>query len=145
VVLPAQERVFNPSRETQQLMQKATEIGPQTLKLCETWFASEGRVGQRKLWGVVNLAKHNPNRMIEQACEMALRDGLNSYKTLKTLVERLVADALAVLDIARQDEPSLTQAHHLIRSGDEYGDLFELATQQNAEQLLNHNPGDQTP
>jgi len=56
-----------------------------------------------------------------------------------------VADALAVLDIARQDEPSLTQAHHLIRSGDEYGDLFELATQQNAEQLLNPQPRETKP
>ena len=145
VVLPDKERIFNPSRETKLVMQKATEIGPHTLKLCETWFASEGRVGHRKLWGIVKLAEHNPKRMVEQACEMALRDGVNSYKTIKTLVERLVADALAVLDTPRQGELSLTQEHHLIRSGDEYGDLFELATRQNAERLLNHQQGDPTP
>jgi len=85
VVLPDEERLFNPSRETKLVMQKATEIGPQTLKLCETWFAGEGRVGHRKLWGIVKLAEHNPKRLIEQACEMALRDGVNSYKTIKEL------------------------------------------------------------
>ncbi|HEY7803043.1 MAG TPA: IS21 family transposase [Orrella sp.] len=145
VVLPDEDRIFNPSTQTALIMKKAKEIGPQTLKLCETWFEREGRVGQRKLWGIVNLAKHNPKRMVEQACEMALRDGVNSTQTVRTLVERLVADALAVLDTPRQGELSLTQAHPLIRSSDEYGDLFEQATRQNAEQLLNHHPGDPTP
>ena len=46
--------------------------------------------------------------MIEQACEMALRDGVNSTQTVRILVERLVADALAVLDTLRQGELSLT-------------------------------------
>ena len=133
VVLPLKERIFNPSRETRLIMQRAAEIGPQTLKLCETWFAHEGRVGQRKLWGIVNLVKASPRRMVEQACGIALRDGVHSYKSIKTLVERLVADALDALDTQRQGELLLTQEHHLIRSGDEYGDLFEQATRQATE------------
>ncbi len=135
-----------PYRKFILVMRKATEIGPQPLKLCETWFASDGRVGHRQLWGIARLAEHNPKRMAEQACAIVLRDGVNSYKTIKTLVERLVADALAVLDAPRQGEILLTQEHHLIRSGDEYGDLFEMATRQNAERLLNHRQqGNPTP
>jgi len=146
VALPKEERLFNPSRETQLLMSKATDIGPSALRLCQIWFNQEGRVGQRKLWGVVNLGDRLPKRMVNQACEIALQDGISSYKTIKALVEKLVADALAVLDTPCQGELALTQEHDLIRSGQEYGELFELATKQNAETLLNHqqeiNPND---
>ena len=51
VVLPLDERVFNPSRETQRILIQAKAIGTATHKLCETLFEREGRVGQRKMWG----------------------------------------------------------------------------------------------
>lgn len=35
--------------------------------------------------------------LAEQVCGMSLRKGVNSYKSNKALVERLVADALVVL------------------------------------------------
>ena len=47
VVLPAQERVFNPSRETRFILGQARAIGPQALRLRQMLFAIEGRVGQR--------------------------------------------------------------------------------------------------
>jgi hypothetical protein len=61
VVLPMAERVFNPSRETRFILAQARAIGPQAQRLCQMLFAIEGRVGQRKLWGIVNLAKRYPN------------------------------------------------------------------------------------
>jgi hypothetical protein len=56
-------------------------------------------------------------------------EGLYSYKHVKALTERLVADALAAIDAAPDASPAqaelpLTQEHHLIRSPDEYADLF---------------------
>ena len=58
---------------------------------------------------------------------------MHSYRHVKALTERLVAEALAALD-AGTPTPSmsasastLTQQHALIRSADEYGDLFAHA------------------
>jgi hypothetical protein len=57
VVLPMNERVFNPSRETQRILGQAKAIGAATHKLCETLFERQGRVGQRKMWGIVGLVR----------------------------------------------------------------------------------------
>ncbi len=62
VVLPMNERVFNPSRETQRILSQAQAIGAATHKLCQTLFEREGRVGQRKLWGIVGLVRRYPRR-----------------------------------------------------------------------------------
>ncbi len=124
VVLPQAERIFNPSRETRFILSQAAAIGPQADRLCQMLFAIEGRVGQKKLWGIVGLAKRYPRRLIDSACQRAIEDGVHSYKHVKAITEHLVADALAAIDAPAQQEPSLTQAHALIRSTDEYGDLF---------------------
>jgi hypothetical protein len=42
VVLPDEERLFNPSRETQRILSQAREIGPATDELCRRLFATEG-------------------------------------------------------------------------------------------------------
>ena len=60
VVLPQDERVFNPSRETRQILRQAEQIGEHTARLCQLLFAIEGRVGQRKLWGIVSLSQRYP-------------------------------------------------------------------------------------
>ena len=130
VVLPMAERVFNPSRETRFILSQARAIGAQTQRLCEMLFAIEGRVGQRKLWGIVNLAKRYPNHFIDAACAQAIEHGILSYGHVKASAERLVADALAALQpaaMAAQAESTLTQQHELIRSAQEYGDLFTHA------------------
>lgn len=126
VVLPMAERVFNPSRETRYILKQAKAIGPQTLRLCERLFATEGRVGQRKLWGIVNLAKRYPNHLVDAACAAAIEQGVHSYRHVKALTERLVAEALDALQESPTSSPpsSLTQAHALIRDTNEYGDLF---------------------
>jgi hypothetical protein len=126
------ERVFNPSRETQRILGQAKAIGIAAHKLCETLFEREGRVGQHKLWGIVGLSRRYPRRLINSACEMAMAQGVYSYGHVKTLTERLMEEALALLDAPNANELSLTQSHALIRAGDDYADLFTLGAQQNA-------------
>lgn len=136
VVLPAEERLFNPSRETSHILNQAKAIGPATHKLCETLFAREGRVGQRKLWGIVGLARRYPRRLVDSACECAMHEGVHSYRRIKTLTEQLVDQALRSLEAPVQIELPLTQSHPLIRESDEYADLFTLGAQQSAEMAL---------
>lgn len=129
VVLPLAERVFNPSRETRLILQQAQAIGEQASRLCQMLFAIEGRVGQRKLWGIVHLAKRYPRHLVNSACAQAMDQGVHSYCHVKALTERLVADALTALDCtsAPATTHTLTQQHALIRSVHEYGELFAHA------------------
>lgn len=126
VVLPMAERVFNPSRETRYILDQAKAIGPQASRLCQRLFAIEGRVGQRKLWGIVNLAKRYPKHLVDAACAAAIEQGVHGYRHVKALTERLVAEALATLQAGSPAPlpPALTQEHALICNADEYGDLF---------------------
>jgi transposase len=135
VVMPLAERIFNPSRETRFILRQAEQIGQQAARLCQLLFSVEGRVGQRKLHGIVSLSRRYPKRFVDAACEAALEQGIHSYKHVKALTERMVAQALAAIDAAVDDpsheaEPGraeLTQAHALIRDTEEYGALFDLA------------------
>jgi transposase len=132
VALPDDERLFNPSRETRRILAQAKAIGQATEQLCQRLFDNEGRVGQRKMWGIVGLAKRYPRRLIDRACAMALHDGVDSYKQIKALTERLLNEALADLDTPVQGELTFTQDDPLIRSGDDYADLFNLGAQSSA-------------
>lgn len=132
VLLPDAERPFNPSRETRRILAQAEAIGPSTLMLCQQWFERDGRVGQRRLWGVVNLTKRYPRRLIEQACVQALTDGVNDYKAIQVLTDRLFNDALTAIDTPTAIEDVLTQTHALIREGTDYADLFTLGAQSSA-------------
>ena len=132
VLLPDDERPFNPSRETRRILSQAREIGPATLALCQHWFERDGRVGQRKLWGIVNLVKRYPRRLIDQACTKALNENVRSYKSIQILTERLLGAALADIDAPIQGEFDLTQQHPLIRDGDDYADLFALGAETSA-------------
>lgn len=127
VVLPMDERVFNPSRQTRRILEQAKAIGVEAERLCNLLFAVEGRVGQRKLWGIVGLAERYPRRLVDRACAQALADGIHSYSHVKRITEKSVADALAAIDLAeesRQLELALTQEHPLIRPADIYERLF---------------------
>lgn len=132
LLLPDDERPFNPSRETRRILSQAAEIGPATLALCQHWFERDGRVGQRKLWGIVGMVKRYPRRLIDQACAQALRENVGSYKAIQQLTERLLSAALADIDAPIQGELDLTQQHPLIRDGDDYADLFTLGANTSA-------------
>jgi transposase/5S rRNA maturation endonuclease (ribonuclease M5) len=111
------ERIFNPSRETDRLLAQAEIIGPNTFSLCEKWFTEEGRSGQRRMYGLINLVRHYPARHVEKAAYLAKRNGLRSLKALRRMVEGMAAEA----DESKAKESGLTQTHRLIRSGDDYG------------------------
>jgi hypothetical protein len=128
------ERVFNPSRETRLILRQAGEIGEHASRLCELLFAIEGRVGQRKLWGIVGLMRRYPAHCINAACAQALEQGVYSYKRVLALTEALFAQAMAAIEAHATHEhsgadntPALTQQHELIRDPEEYGDLFAHA------------------
>jgi hypothetical protein len=136
VVLPMEERVFNPSRESRLILRQAGEIGEHARRLCELLFAIEGRVGQRKLWGIVSLARRFPAHCVDAACAQALEQGVYSYKRVLALAEVIFAQALAAIETestgASSSAPAagarvLTQQHELIRDADEYADLFSHA------------------
>ena len=108
---------------------QAQAIGADAQRLCELLFAIEGRVGQRKLWGIVALAERYPRRLVDRACAQALVDGIHSYQHVKRLTQKLVADALAAIDAATEEQPqqgelALTQEHPLIRPVQIYAELF---------------------
>nr|WP_255719803.1 IS21 family transposase [Pelomonas sp. P8] len=131
VVLPEGERIFNPSRETRRILEQAKAIGADAERLCQLMFTVEGRVGQRKLWGIVHLADRQPRQIVNAACAQALDDGVYSYRHVKLITEQRVARALqrleAVASTAESCELQPTQAHELIRSPEEYGELFAQA------------------
>ena len=132
VVLPQDERVFNPSRETRLILRQAGQIGEHAARLCQLLFAIEGRVGQRKLWGIVGLARRYPAHCVDAACAQALEHGIYSYKRVLALTEAIFAQAMAAIETASSGAPAngshtLTQHHELIRDADEYGDLFAHA------------------
>jgi hypothetical protein len=132
VVLPQEERVFNPSRETRLILRQASEIGAHASRLCELLFAIEGRVGQRKLWGIVSLARRLPASCVDAACAQALEQGVYSYKRVLALTQALFEQAMAAIEAAPSGAPvgganALTQQHALIRDTDEYANLFAHA------------------
>ena len=132
VVLPQEERVFNPSRETRQILRQAAEVGEHAARLCQLLFAIEGRVGQRKLWGIVSLSRRYPAHCVNAACAQALEQGVYSYKRVQSLTERVFAQALDAIEAAglageKAGTTALTQQHALIRDANEYGDLFAHA------------------
>jgi len=110
------DRIFNPSRETDRLLSQAERIGPHTFSLCEKWFDEEGRSGQRRMYGLVNLVRHYPAEYVEKAAGLGLANGLKSSKAMRRIVESMAAEA---------DISDLTQDHPLIRSGEDYALFWE--------------------
>ena len=60
VKLPDTERVFNPSRQTLQILARADAIGARTQELCRQLFDRRGREGQKSMWGIVGLSPRYP-------------------------------------------------------------------------------------
>ena len=115
------DRIFNPSRQTDRLLAQAEIIGPNTFSLCEQWFNEEGRSGQRRMYGLINLVRRHPARCVEKAAELANRHGLRSSRALRRIVEGLAAEA----DENKAEESGFTQEHPLIRPGETYAAFWE--------------------
>ncbi len=131
VQLPDNERVFNPSRQTHQLLARAEHIGPNTLALCRELFAQRGREAQKSMWGIVGLSPRYPTCIVEQAAAVALARQIHSYKAVRALSEQLLAQAVIDLDARQPQLPltntasALTQQHELIRAPAEYAEFFD--------------------
>ena len=116
-----EERIFNPSRQTAYLLSKARTIGPATQKLCQRLFEEEGRCGQRRMQGIVNLARRFEACHIEEAATMAVKAQLRSCKAVRRLVETIAEKARD----KKEDESALIQNHALIRAPSDYGEFWQ--------------------
>ncbi len=127
VRLPEEERVFNPSRQTRRILSQAQAIGESTGALCAALFEHRGREGQRAMWGIVGLHARYPAVILEQACALALSRHTHSYKSVRSIAEQLLANALEALaaHTPAHSAPALTQQHELIRKTKEYAEFFD--------------------
>jgi len=132
LLLPEAERPFNPSRQTAFLLSQAEAIGAQTHALCQRLFDTEGRVGQRSMWGILALAKKYPARIVEEACTVALAGNVRSSKQVRLIADRVFEAALARLEQLPQSELTLTQSDPLIRPATEYTEFFNLSARHSA-------------
>jgi len=117
VMMEKEDRIFNPSRQTNYLLSKAGKIGPVTKELCELLFKEDGRPGQRRMQGIVNLARRFEARHIEEASKKAVNAGLRSCKGMRRLVENIAKSDQVLIE----DVNDLTQDHALIRPPEDYG------------------------
>jgi len=122
VAMEESDRVFNPTRQTEMLLSRAGMIGPRTRELCENWFKKDGRMGQRRMYGIVNLAKKYPAKIIEKGTTIAVEKGIRSTHSIRNLIEKLMEERES------ENEISLIQNHDLIRSPSEYGSFWNLHT-----------------
>lgn len=131
VNLPDAERVFNPSRQTRQILARAEAIGTKTQELCRQLFDRRGREGQKSMWGIVGLGSRYPAWLLEQACATALARHTESYQAVRGIAEQLFAQVVTRLDGRQAELPLesptslLTQAHELIRDVTEYAAFFK--------------------
>jgi transposase len=122
VQMEEKDRIFNPSRQTEYLLSRAGSIGPETRRLCRIIFEQEGRPGQRRMQGIVNLVRHFEYRHIEEAAIKALNTGIRSYKSIRRLVQEISEGEQAGKD---EDTGTLIQEHELIRSPGDYALFWE--------------------
>jgi hypothetical protein len=122
VQMEEKDRIFNPSRQTEYLISMAGNIGVETRRLCKVIFEQEGRPGQRKMQGIVNLVRNFESRHIEEAAIKALNTGIRSYKAIRRLVEDISRREEAVKN---DDTDALIQEHELIRSPEDYALFWE--------------------
>ena len=114
-----EDRIFNPSRQTAFLLAKAEKIGPFTRKFCALLFEAQGRPGQRRMQGVVNLARKYEVTHIEAAAVQAVRMGLRNYQAFRRLVEAKKGATTV------EAGSGISQEHRLIRPAGEYGAFFD--------------------
>jgi len=116
------DRIFNPSRQTDYLLSKAKSIGPNTRRLCDLLFEEQGRIGQRRMQGIVNLARRYEACHIEQTAHEAIEMGLRSYKAFCRLVDikktKESQKSVEAVGVVRQE-------HALIRLATDYGEFFD--------------------
>ena len=117
-VMEEGDRIFNPSRQTARLLEKASQIGPQTEQLARTLFTRLGRPGQKALYGLTHLARTYSRAEIEAVCGRFLEAGCVSYQAIKQALERQAAARTPAA-------PALAQSGPGIRELAEYQSFWE--------------------
>jgi transposase len=120
--LQESDRLFNPSRETLQLLGRVAKLGPYSLELARDIFLRLGRPGQKALYGMSNLPRHYAKEDIENASKRVLTLSQPSYHALKRILEHH-----AVETERRAAVPDLQQTGPHIRDIEEYHAFFENA------------------
>lgn len=133
VNMESADRIFNPSRMTHTFLDQASQIGPKTRELCCQLFNEEGRVGERRMRGILSLARKHPAVIIEEACTLAVERRVRSSKIVREIVERLEEKKNSNKQTSL---PTLTQTHELIRPLKDYSLFFEEHALQEGANLL---------
>jgi hypothetical protein len=130
VVLPMDERVFNPSRETRHILKPGRCHRAARRPAVPDAVCHRGPCGPAQAVGHRHLAERYPPDG-QRGLRPAMDDGVHSYRHVKALTERLVARG-AGGPRSRPRQPQAftrdTSSTTLIRSADEYGELFAMAT-----------------
>ncbi len=113
------DRLFNPSRETARLLNKAARIGPHTAAFAQHLFAHLGRPGQRALYGLTNLVRTYSCANIDAVCARLVAAECVTYAAVKRALERTCAPD------ASPTRPMLTQTGPAIRAIAEYQDFWD--------------------
>jgi transposase len=121
-VIGEDDRIFNPSRESARLLEKAGRIGPNTALVARKLFANLGRPGQRALYGLTNLPRTHKCADIEAVCTRFLDAECISYSAIRRALER---QGEAPPDVAL----ALVQEDELIRVVAEYQAFWEAYAQ----------------
>jgi len=121
-VLEAGDRIFNPSRETARLLEKAARIGPRTEEMGRLLFATLGRPGHRALYGLTHLARTYRREDIEAVSARFLEARCYSFRSIRDALKRRAAASAA-------PEPALTQTGPVVRAIAEYQAFWEAHAQ----------------
>ncbi len=121
------DRIFNPTRESQKLLERIRKIGPKSAELAERLFAQQGRPAHRLLYGLSNLPKTFEAADIEQVAADELAYWPPSYKRAKRALLQRKAES-------QRASPSLTQSGEGIPDIAEYSELFDRITSNHAEE-----------
>ncbi len=123
------DRLFNPSRETARLLNKAERIGPHTAAFAQHLFARQGRPGQRALYGLTNLVRTYPRTEIEAVCARLVAAECFTYAAVKRALLHRGETAPPVV------VPPLSQSGPEIRAVVEYQTFWDAHSQSLAQEI----------
>lgn len=127
------DRIFNPSRETERLLQMAEAIGPHTVRLCQALFRENGRVAQKRIQGIVALSRKHSAAQIEEACKSAYDHHAWSCRAVRLLIEKKIEQE-AAQEASKSAQLDLLQADDSIRPIGEYQTFWDHHAEQDAQE-----------
>ena len=111
-------KISGVERGTAWLLRKIRLIGPHAQGWSESMLQARGIAGVRVLMGLLSLAGRHPEETVEQACEIAQSHGAYRLRVVRELIKRKGA---------KQEQFEFIDAHPIIRSLSDYGDLVRAS------------------